>query len=300
MNEGVDAAQHLAALRWLLLSPSLLHPTPSALANSFSWNTDDARQVDQWLDDLKLQPDALLRWMQARPSKRLGHHAEHLLEFYLTHGPVHTLQAAHLQLRGESGAKAASTVGEIDFLLKDGLGHRLHWELAVKFFLCMSNASSVTPDDFLGPNNVETLAHKWNKVFAKQLTHLPPAPWNANTWTAQAFTRGWMFYRWGFAVPSCDALHTDHCKGWWIEHAHMHDLPNARYVHLPRLQWMAPITSLTMLANDAALLPRDAMAQTLADYWAASQGRDDAQMVARLSDGDQPVEVQRFFIRCSG
>ena len=290
-----DAAQHLVTLRWLLLSPSLLRPTPSAAAGSFVWSAGDAQRVTQWLDSLQAQPEALVQWMQARTTKRLGHHAEHLLEFYLTHGPVHQLQAAHVQLRSESGA----TLGEIDFLVTDDHGQRLHWELAVKFFLCMSTASSVTPHDFLGPNNVETLAHKWNMVFAKQLAHTPPAPWNEHAWQALAFTRGWMFYRWGFTVPTCEALHADHCKGWWIAHADMQLLPAARYVHLPRLQWMAPITSTAMMANGVQLLEREAMAQHLAQYWAANPGRDDAQMIAQLGDGDETTEAQRFFIHYS-
>ncbi len=269
---------------------------PSALADSFVWTPQDAHSVSDWLTQLQLSSDALVQWMQTRTTKRLGHRAEHLLEFYLTHGPVHQLQAAHVQLRGNTGA----TLGEIDFLLTGPQGQRLHWELAVKFFLCMSSASSVSPDDFLGPNNIETLAHKWNKVFAKQLTHTPPAPWGAHAWQAQAITRGWMFYRWGCAVPTCAALNPHHCKGWWIQHADMQLLPAARYVHLSRLQWMAPVAALSMLASGTQLLQRDAMAHTLAQHWAASQGRDDAQMIVQLSDGDLPAEVQRFFIRYGG
>ena len=196
------AAQHLAALRWLLLSPHFLQPTPAARVGVFKWSAGESAGVELWLQRQAAQPETLLQWMAVRPTKRLGHYAEHLLEFYLTHSAVHTLQAAHVQLRGETGA----TLGEIDFLLTDSYGHRLHWELAVKFFLCMSTSSTVAPSDFFGPNNVETLAHKWHKVFEKQLTHMPPPPWSDHTWQPQAFTRGWMFYRWGHAVPSCLAL----------------------------------------------------------------------------------------------
>ena len=299
------AAQHLAALRWLLVSPSFLQPTPASSAGVFEWSAGELAGVEQWLQSLAAQPDVLLQWMDARRTKRLGHYAEHLLEFYLLHSAVHTLQAAHLQLRGETGA----TLGEIDFLLANAHGHRLHWELAVKFFLCMSTASMVAPSDFLGPNNVETLAHKWHKVFEKQLTHTPPSPWNDFTWQPQAFTRGWMFYRWGYPVPSCPALNPAHCKGFWTPLADMADLPAARYVHLSRLQWMAPVAFIDMLDSHGhghddseggvapQLLSREETAQALGHYWAESGGRRDAQMLAQLSDGEHPREVQRFFIR---
>ena len=295
------ALQHLAALRWLLLSPSFLQPTPAASASVFEWCVGESAGAKEWLQRLAAQPETLLQWMDARPTKRLGHYAEHLLEFYLTHSAVHHLQAAHLQLRGETGA----TLGEIDFLLTDASGRRLHWELAVKFFLCMSTASTVAASDFLGPNNVETLAHKWHKVFEKQLAHTAPPPWNENTWQPQAFTRGWMFYRWGRQVPRCPALNPAHCKGFWTPHADMADLPSARYVHLSRLQWMAPVASIDMLDGDcdsggdgsAQMLNRSEMAQTLERCWKESGDRRDAQMVAQLSDGEHPREVQRFFIR---
>ncbi len=252
--------------------------------------------MESWLRTLDAQPDLLLEWMQARHTRRLGHYAEHLLEFYLSKGPTHTLHAARIQLQSPQGV----TQGEMDFLLTDMQGRRLHWELAVKFFLCMSSASSITAMDFLGPNGVETLAHKWHKVFERQLACMPPAPWSDHPWQAQAFTRGWMFYRWGSAVPTCDALHPAHCKGWWIDHAQMHQLPVARYLHLPRLQWMAPVT-LAAIGADEVAHEREAMAEHLAQYWASNPGREDAQMVVQLTEGadtsDQAQEIQRFFIR---
>jgi uncharacterized protein len=258
--------------------------------------------IEQWLDALALDTTAhnpLSVWMQSRGEARIGRYAERLLEFYLTHGPVHRLAGAHVPLRSEvNGIKV--THGELDFLLTTPEGQRLHWELAVKFFLCTATGAVATPADFIGPNGVETLAHKWHKLFAKQLvrqdTHALPTPWDAHTWQPQAYTRGWMFYRWGQAVPQCDALCTEHGKGWWIDIAQMHSLPDAHYAYLPRLHWMAPLTDVSQLGADAVVLEREALTQYLQTAWAKSGRTTDALMVVQL-DGNLQCEMARFFIR---
>lgn len=250
-----------------------------------------------WLNALATDSVALTDWLHARPQARIGRHAEDLLEFYLAHGPQHRLAAAHVPLRSEIDGVVV-THGELDFLLTDAQGQRRHWELAVKFFLCTATGDTATPADFIGPNGVETLAHKWHKLFAKQLTHTPPAPWDAHTWQPQAFTRGWMFYRWGRAVPHCDALHAQHCKGWWVDWADVAQLPQGQYAYLPRLQWMAPVASLSQLGVNCVVASLGEMQAYLATQWASTQRHNDAQMVVQLSGNDAAAtEVQRFFIR---
>jgi hypothetical protein len=144
----------------------------------------ESAHIQEWLCALELDTTAdnpLSVWMHSRTEARIGRYAERLLEFYLTHGPVHRLAAAHVPLRSEvNGLKV--THGELDFLLtrsqNTSQGQRLHWELAVKFFVCTATGPAATPADFIGPNGVETLAHKWHKLFAKQLqrqtTHACP------------------------------------------------------------------------------------------------------------------------------
>jgi uncharacterized protein len=295
------AARHLATLRWLLLSPPLVVP-PEADTQLAVFTPNENAQIAQWLCALELDTTAdnpLSVWMHSRSEARIGRYAERLLEFYLSYGPVHRLAGAHVPLRSEvNGLKV--THGELDFLLTNAQGLRLHWELAVKFFLCSATGPVATPADFIGPNGVETLAHKWHKLFAKQLqrqtTHALPAPWNTHPWQPQAYTRGWMFYRWGQAVPQCDALHAQHGKGWWIDVGQMHSLPDAHYAYLPRLHWMAPLTDISQLGNEPVVLPRDAMAQYVQTAWTQSGRSNDALMLVQLN-GTMRSEVERFFIR---
>jgi uncharacterized protein len=307
-DAGTPASAHLAALRWLLLSPPLVVVPPGARAQLAGFTEAEKAGIAQWLVSLQAHPQDLLAWMQTKPEVRIGRYAERLLEFYLTHAPtqsspllpLHRLVAAHVPLRSEvNGLKV--TQGELDFLLTNAQGQHLHWELAVKFFLCTATGDVATPTDFIGPNGVETLAHKWHKLFARQLTHTPPEPWTAQPWQPQAFTRGWMFYRWGMAVPTCDALHPQHGQGWWTDIAQMHVLPEASYAYLPRLHWMAPLASLEELGQQAVVLERDAMAAHLRTLWASGARSTDAHMVVQLEGSGVSLggarEVQRFFVR---
>jgi uncharacterized protein len=305
---GHTAVAHLAALRWLLESSPLVVVPQGASAQLATFTGAESADIAQWLQNLQTDNQALVAWMQAKPEVRIGRYAERLLEFYLTHAaqdahasrPQHRLVVAHVPLRTlVDGIKI--TQGELDFLLTNAQGQHLHWELAVKFFLCTATGPVATPADFIGPNGVETLAHKWHKLFARQLTHTPPAPWSKNSWQPQAFTRGWMFYRWGWPVPQCDALHPQHGKAWWTDIADMHALPDALYAYLPRLHWMAPLASVFQLGPRAVVLSRDAMAEYLQMQWASSMRNTDAQMVVQLGGNLAPHgalgEVQRFFVR---
>ncbi len=305
---GLPASAHLAALRWLLLSSALVVVTPGASAQLASLTEVERTGIAQWLDHLQADSNVLLAWMQAKPEARIGRYAERLLEFYLLHAPAHAsshlplhrLVAAHVPLRSEVNGIQV-TQGELDFLLTDAQGQRLHWELAVKFFLCTATGDVATPTDFIGPNGVETLAHKWHKLFARQLTHTPPAPWSAQPWQPQAFTRGWMFYHWGRDVPKCDALHPQHGQGWWVDVDQMHTLPEAAYAYLPRLHWMAPLASVVQLGPQAVVLARDAMAVHLRTLWASGVRSADAHMVVQLGQSAASLggacEVQRVFVR---
>jgi uncharacterized protein len=303
MPTAEGATYHWQVLHWLLLSPPLLVPGEQQ-GTLVQWSQAQCESITQWLNALRADDAALQAWMAGRAERRLGRYAEHLLEFYLTHGPQHLLVASHIPLRREVDGLQV-TQGELDFLLTDAQGQRLHWELAVKFFMCTATGDVATPEDFIGPNGVETLAQKWHKLFARQLTHMPPAPWDAHAWQPQAFTRGWMFYRWGHAVPRCEALHPEHGKGWWLDIDHCAELPDAYYACLTRWQWLAPWRG---HATDAAqagvvVVHRDEVAAYLRSRWASGEDRATAQMVAQLAEpaaqAEQGVqtELQRFFIR---
>ena len=255
-------AQTARELRWLLLSPPLLDTAPgahSAAVQQFS--VAERQAIAMWLDVIDREPAALFDFVhptragvtdtdapfgdrEARPpSLRLGRRAERLMSFFLRHGPTHRLVAANIPLRHVSPQGDRTTVGEIDFLLRDSEGRTWHWELAVKFFLCTSEGQHATAADFIGPDRAETFDTKLRKMFDRQLRHLPPPPWDTETWTPAACTRGRLFYRYGSTVPQTLGVHPDHLQGRWIERDRLGELPAATepvWHRVPRNDWMCP------------------------------------------------------------
>jgi hypothetical protein len=293
------AAQTARELRWLLLSPPLLDTAPgvhSAQVQQFSEAERPA--ISAWLDDIDRAPQALLEAVNAAaangsdplshrpPSLRLGRRAERLMAYFLRHGPTHRMVAANIPLRHLTPDGDRTTVGEIDFLLHDAEGQPWHWELAVKFFLCTATGSHATPADFIGPDRAETFDSKLRKMFDRQVRHLPPPPWDTQTWTPAACTRGRLFYRHGSPVPRTLGVHLDHLQGRWIERNRLEAMPAANepvWHIVPRNDWMCPRP---LIAHDGQTL--HAIADRLDDAATAL-----ATMVLR---GDQRDPLPLFVV----
>ena len=255
------AAQTAREMRWLLLSPPLLDTAPgahSALVQQFSAAERDA--ISTWLECIDRSPQALFEAVHATaaictdvlshrpPSLRLGRRAERLMAFFLRHGPTHRLVAANIPLRHVSPDGDHTTLGEIDFLLRDTEGLAWHWELAVKFFLCTATGPRATAADFIGPDRAETFDTKLRKMFDRQLRHRPPPPWDSENWAPAACTRGRLFYRHGSEVPRTLGVHPNHLQGKWIERDRVAELPAANtpvWHVVPRNDWMCarPLTA---------------------------------------------------------
>lgn len=292
----------LRDLRWLLLSPPLLADNhPAARVQRF--DAADAAAIEAWLGTLQADASPLSTFLarHAAPPLRLGRYAERLLEFFLQAGPTHRLVAANLPLRhapGQQPGQDHTTRGEIDFLLEDREHQPWHWELAVKFFLCSAGGDVAEPAHFVGPDRAETLPGKLHKLFERQLTHEPPAPWNHRAWQPAAYARGWMFYRHDRPVPRCEALAAGHLHGTWIEHRRLHELPDGAYLMLPRTRWMSPANR----GSAAGLHTRDALAPAIAATWSAAPPAGarhwpSAQLIAHLQPaGSGWQETQRHFV----
>ena len=364
----------LAALRWLLLSPPLLSSAAAtdvgSSASIAQFSPAEMRTIEAWLATLAQDPAPLAQSVQsARDSVqgkqpghlRLGRMAERLLAFFLTHGPLHRIEAQNIALRHAPNpvraepahptspehsrpvrpepvegfmpkpASSHTTLGEIDFLLYSPSGQRLHWELAVKFFLCqVTGPARAQLRDFVGPDSDETFDQKVSKLLVKQLGHSPPAPWSAHTWLPQAFAKGWMFYRHGQPIPPCAALNPAHCKGWWLPfenwsevqaaNANTADTANAntlddnttdatsgkpnpaRYLELLRPHWMPPAHCAPTPAGQCPphSLAAEQVPQALLAAWQAQQfPKLGARLVARIaqhSDGSWQ-EQARYFVQ---
>jgi uncharacterized protein len=259
----------LADLHWLLTAPPVLNPHFCAFENRVVVFSDqELQEVETWHKTLRTSPDQqalLTRWMNIKPPRhiaRLGRYAEHLLEFFLRYGPCHSYIASNLQIW-----RGADTVGEVDFLLRDHRGGQLHWELAVKYFVCQE-VSNPTVANLQGPDSIETFDQKISKIMNKQLRQQPPAPFDASFWHASAFTRGWMFYRDGKVAPVIPELSQNHPSGFWIERHELSQLGDSYYMVLPRARWLSPAT-LSATAAMAVLQQGRALGDAIDNQWAA-------------------------------
>lgn len=221
------------ALAWLLDSPDLLDPASPHWGGRIASLDPVTPAVTAWLGALQDDPSPLDAALGPKFYSRLGLYAEKLLAFYFEQHGV--LQAHGLQVQ----VNRNDTVGEFDFLLRDGDG-LLHWEFATKFYLLEGAPDPGVFNHLIGPNLADTLGLKMRKILDKQLAlsrhpaahSLLAQPVRA----AQALVKGWLFYSAG-ATPGMDGISQEHGHGFWCTPT---ELPQQRYIVLPRLQWLAP------------------------------------------------------------
>jgi hypothetical protein len=229
-------------LAWLLFSPDLLRSSGAGAALARPFASDREREAAiEWLAALDREPDALHAHVRKPALARLGLYAEALLEYFLAHGPGARLIAANLPLRVHR-----RTIGEVDFLVESTRGERLHWELAVKFYLRVSDGEMPGLADYVGPNLQDRFDLKHMRLLNHQLM-LSSRPEFASLgfagpWKPEMFIKGWLFYRDGEGDSNPPPqLADDHLRGWWKTVSQWQaSAPRDAWDVLPRLSWLAP------------------------------------------------------------
>ncbi|MDR3098154.1 MAG: DUF1853 family protein [Paraburkholderia sp.] len=236
-------------LAWLLFSADLLRAQPLApLAEPWT-GADEARAAAAWLTQLDRDPARLHAALDATRLTRLGRYAETLLGWFLAQGPGPRLVAANVALR-----RAGLTLGECDFLVETSDARRLHWELAVKWYMHSGVAEGGVPGlaDFVGPNLRDRFDLKRAHLLDHQLrlSAREEFAWLGyqGPWLAQMFWKGWLFYRAGKGAGTPPGeppeLAEQHGRGWWVTHADWAGFAERERADgwsvLPRLAWLAP------------------------------------------------------------
>jgi hypothetical protein len=279
---------HVRALAWLIDAPDLLNPHAPQWDGLIATLPENAgRDAREWLNALDKEPAALHAWIDVRPFSRLGRYAEKLMAFYFRHQAI--LVAYGVQVR----AGKNDTVGEFDFLLRDG-ETLVHWEFATKFYLLESTGAGQQADYFVGPNLADTLGAKMDKILRRQLSlarhpaaqvHLPQP-----VASAQALVKGWLFYHDDDPAPNRElGVSAAHCSGFWCTLAELDAMDSARYIVLARLSWLAPAKT-----DFAQSLNRQALHKMLAAHF----DNDSMPVLVAIVErqGDHAVEIDRGFI----
>lgn len=273
---------HVRTLAWLLDAPDLLDAGDPVWEHRIASLGEVTPALGHWLERLDADPAPLEAALGARVFTRLGLYAEKLMAFYYAeHGQ---LVAHGLQVRGDG----QGTIGEFDFLLDAGSEGVEHIEFATKFYL-LEGSDAARLDTFVGPNLADSLGKKMRKIFSRQLelgAHpAAQAMLERPVIRARALVKGWLFYPAGVQAPT-GGISAEHCRGFWCSVAEVAALPAARYVILPRMQWLAPYRG----DDGEAVLGPEAVQAALA-------GRDMPSLVAVVrEDGDRVTELARGFI----
>lgn len=240
------ATPQVRALAWLIGSPGVLDARDAQFGDRVitdAWCAEALAAATPWLLALDREPRALLDFLAARSSRRLGRLAESLLSFWLRWRPGVELLAENLAVRG-----AQSTLGEFDFVLREpGQAQATHWETAIKFYLHRPEVGGLA--GYAGPAGKDVLAAKAARIFTRQLT-LGLTPEGAaalhqlgvNDLRTQAWVKGWLFYPIGQTAVPAPGTNPRHSRGWWLRHRPQWERAldaGRRYAILPRLDWLA-------------------------------------------------------------
>ena len=154
-------------------SPCLLAPLrPQILSD-----VDCQAQLDRCegaLLRLDQDPRPLLEWLESMPgSVLLGRYFEALLGFWIRYLVGASRMEASFKILRER-----QVIGELDFVFEPpGTEKLLHWEAAVKFYLCTASTpeGGRRADAFLGTMTKDRLDKKLAKLFDQQL-EMPHGP----------------------------------------------------------------------------------------------------------------------------
>ncbi|HEY8606538.1 MAG TPA: DUF1853 family protein [Noviherbaspirillum sp.] len=278
---------HVRTLAWLLDAPDLLDADAPRWKGRVASLPPCDQQTRDWLEALDRNPADLHTYLALQPLTRLGRYAEKLLAWYLSRrGDLH---AHGVQVRAERG----ETIGEFDFLLREGDG-LVHWEFATKLYLLESSGHGQHADYFVGPGLADTLGAKVRKIMDQQLS-LSQHPAACAQLTlpvhkAQALVKGWLFYR--ERTPATpEGIGISHCRGFWRPQGELGGLAADAFAVLPRLQWLAPARA---VAGEAGTMEPVALACALSRHFASASAPVLVALLRR--EGDELLEFDRGFI----
>lgn len=194
--------------------------------------------LSQWLANLQRHPQPLQRFVEQESRRRLGHHFERLILFYLTHAPDQPLQLLdhNLPIYSRNSAGHQITIGELDFLLSSPTD-RVHLETAVKFFLGIEFAGKV---HWLGPGLEDRLDHKLRHLQEHQL----PLSQRLETPSAMPFQRhfwlkGHLFHPWQQTLALGSSMLAQPLTHRWLSCTQALDVTeDGQWLALPKASWL--------------------------------------------------------------
>ncbi|MBB1485368.1 DUF1853 family protein [Oceanospirillum sediminis] len=177
MNINNFQHQYIRDLVWLLTTPALAHCTaeswqiPAADPDTLAFIDQElikgALRDKPFITDLP-SGSPLLPFAQNNPPRRLGLYVEQLWGYWLRLHPEIEVLMSNRVIHHQK-----KTLGEFDIILRDFRDQKIwHLELAIKFYLRTPDAWGAPWrwSHWLGPGCIDSLDHKWHKLYQQQLT----------------------------------------------------------------------------------------------------------------------------------
>ena len=288
-------------LAWACFSPTLFHSEKLSdngqnLANC-ALGLTPARYA--WLEQLDMQPGALLDHLALLHNGRLGLYFESLWHFFLHQDKDVDLLAHNLPIRDEG-----RTLGEFDCLYYCRQRQRhVHLELAVKYYLShrtiTTDQSTSRWSEWLGATGTDNLDRKIKHLTQHQIG-LGDRPLAKRQLEQLGITsllkeveiKGYLFQSQDVPLPTPYAYNQQNTVSHWLSvdslEAHLSTSPGARYKILPKREWLAP-SRLEPLEDK--VLGVGELTQVLREHF---QNLGRPQLVAQFDASD--IETQRLFI----
>ena len=297
----MSAQQLVRDLLWAVNSPALLRTTDNHGCESTTWK----------LREHDICATHLVEFMARKDARSLGRYFEALTSYWLHH-----VRKVEVLVESFAIREQKRTVGEIDFIFIDEQARMTHWEVAVKFYL-FSPVSNVLGSRYLGPNAVDTLDRKIDRIFGHQLPR--SQKWFPKVEVRQAFVKGRIFYplmeQHGLAHQDVLAqqgaltqhhgqkehpyLSRAHLEGIWLRHAEIRFMDsdavwgaqNAYYLILKKPHWLSVVEADN--ATDGLMSFRE-FSDSMEQHFSESQ-RSPLVVQLKLDDAGC-VESRRFFV----
>ena len=175
--------------------------------------------------------------------QKLGHLYEDALATVFASSPNIELVEQNLQIQ----ESIHSTVGELDFLIRDAHGTLTHLELATKFYLAVKTKHGIA---FPGPDARDNYDRKIGRLTSHQLTltsrhkaHLPAKYRDADIVINQLIY-GCLFDHISEVKLSVPEFSNPLCRrGKWLHHAELaeHFSNDSQFYLIPKHLWLVPI-----------------------------------------------------------
>jgi hypothetical protein len=150
------------ALAWTIASPNMMDETCGLPVKTAALVQSEFTHSLDWLLTLDRDPTPLINHVETQGNWRVGIQLECLINFWLEHHPNYALIARNLQVY-----EGKQTLGAFDYIVRHNHGRIEHWEVAVKFYLRSTTAT--TWPSWVGPNRRDRLDIKLARMRDHQL-----------------------------------------------------------------------------------------------------------------------------------